>query len=76
LVVKSFYLIFACGNAFLAAIRLYRAYAGTMPGGLVTLSNSGAATLSKKQRRVNAVFGICYLAFAVSYLFIASVRHT
>jgi len=76
LVVKSFYLIFACGYTLIAVIKLHRAYAGTMPGSLVTLSNSGTATLSKKQRWVNAVFGICFLALAVSYLFIASVRHT
>ena len=69
-------MIFACGNALLAALRLYRAYTGSMPGGLVTFSNSGAATLSKKQRRADALFGICYLAFAICYFFIASVRHT
>ena len=74
--VKTFYLAFACGNAFLAALRLYRAYTGNMPGGLVTLSNSGAATLSKKQRKTDVLYGICYLAFAICYLFIASVRHT
>lgn len=73
---KSFYLIFACVYAFIAAVKLYRACAGTMPAGLVTLSNSGAATLSRKQRWVNAVFGICFLALAIGYLFIASVRHT
>jgi len=69
-------MIFACGNALLAALRLYRAYTGSMPGGLVTFSNSGAASLSKKQRRTDAVFGICYLVFAIAYLFIASIRHT
>lgn len=72
---KTFYLIFACVYALIAAVKLYRAYAGTMPAGLVTLSNSGTATLSKKQRWVNAVFGICFLGLAISYLFIASVRH-
>jgi hypothetical protein len=74
--VKPFYLTFACVYALIAAIKLYRAYAGTMPGSLVTLSNSGAATLSKKQRWANALFGICFLALAVSYLFLGSVRHT
>jgi len=74
--VKTFYLTFVCVYALIAAVKLYRAYAGTMPARLVTLSNSGTATLSKKQRWVNAVFGICFLALAISYLFIASVRHT
>ena len=73
---KTFYLMFACGNALIAALRLYRAYTGNMPGGLVTFSNSGAATLGKKQRRTNAAFGICYLVFAIGYLFIASLRYT
>ena len=73
---NTFYIIFACGNALLAALRLYRAYTGNIPGGLVTFSNSGSATLSKKQRRTNALFGFCYLAFAIAYLFIASIRHT
>jgi len=74
--VKTFYLAFACGNAFLAAMRLCRAYSGTMPDGLATFSNSGAATLSKKQLRADALYGIFYLAVAIIYLFIASVRHT
>ena len=74
--VKIFYLTFACGNGFLAVMRLYRAYAGTMPGGLVTFSNSGAAMLSKKQCMADALYGICYLAFAVAYLFLASIRNT
>ena len=72
---KTFYLIFTCVYALIAAVKLYRAYAGVMPGSLVTLSGPGAATLSKKQRWVNAALGICFLALAIGYLFIASVRH-
>lgn len=73
---KSFYLIFACVYALMAAVKLYRACAGTMPARLVTFSNSGTATLSRKQRWGNAAFGICFLVLAISYLLIASVRHT
>lgn len=73
---KSFYLIFACVYTLIAVVKLHRAYAGTMPTSLVTLSNSGTATLSKKQRRANALFGICFLALGIAYLFMASVRHT
>ena len=72
---KSFYLTLACVYAFIAAVKLYRAYAGTVPNGLVTLSNSGTATLSKKQRWVNTVFGICLLVLGVAYLFLATLRH-
>jgi hypothetical protein len=74
--VKTIYLAFAFVYALIAAVKLYRACAGTMPAGLVTLSNSGTATLSKKQRWGNAAFGICFLALAIIYLFIASFRHS
>lgn len=73
---ESFYLIFACVYALIAAVKLYRAYAGVMPASLVTLSNSGTAMLSKKQRWANALFGICFLLIGIAYLFMASVRHT
>ena len=71
---KSFYVILACAHALIATARLWRAYTGTTPNWLVTLSNAGAATLSKKQRRADTLFGLCYLAFAISFLFIASIQ--
>ena len=73
---KSFYLIFACVYTLIAVVKLYRANTGTMPGFLITLSNSGTATLSRKQRWANTVFGICFLALGIAYLFMASIRHT
>jgi len=73
--VKSFYVIFACAHALFATARFWRAYTGTMPNWLVTVSNAGAGTLSKKQRRAEAVYGICFLAFSIAYLYLAFMRH-
>jgi hypothetical protein len=64
--VKEFYLFFACAWILLAAINFYRAYAGTIPGWMMTLNHS-SAVLSKKQRWIRAVFGLCYLSFGVAH---------
>ena len=71
----SFFVIFACGHALLSTARLWRAYAGTMPNGLVTLSNADAAMLTTKQRRRDVVLGICSLAACIAYLYLALMRH-
>jgi hypothetical protein len=69
-------MIFACVYALIAAVKLYRGYAGVMPSSLVTLSTSGAATLSKTQRWANAVFGICFLALAVRAIYLSRLFGT
>lgn len=70
----SFYLIFGCGYSLIAMVKLYRAYTGTLPGFLVTLSSSGG-TLSKTQRWMNALLGICFLMLGISYALLAAMRH-
>jgi hypothetical protein len=53
-------------------VKLYRAYAGTVPEFLVTLSNSQGTILSRKQRWGNALLGTCFLLLGISFLFRAA----
>jgi hypothetical protein len=68
LTVKDFYLFFSFAWTVLAGVRLYRAYAGTMPGWIVSLNHSRPVTMSNRQRWVNAAFGICYLGFGIMHM--------
>lgn len=52
----------------LGAIQLYRAYNGNRKGLIVTLNHSQSPLPTKRQRWINASFGLCYVGFATAYL--------
>ena len=71
---------FSIGLAFmwtsLGVLYLHRAYAGTMPGGIVSLNHSQPAILSRKQRWARAVYGICFLGLGIARMVSLYLRHT
>ena len=72
----SFYICLALMWTTLGVLYLHRAYAGTMPGGIVSLNHSELATLSRKQRWARAGFGICFLGLGIARMVLLYVRHT
>jgi hypothetical protein len=72
----NYYIFLAAAFTALGAIYLYRAIAGTTSAlGLVTLNKPRPAVAKKSHRWINAVFGICYVSFGLSYMVLAYLRH-
>jgi hypothetical protein len=71
----NYNLFFAAAWILLGVVFLYRAHVGTRSAGILTLNHSDTVTLSKRQRWMNAGFGICYLGSGIAHMVLAYVRH-
>jgi len=61
---------------FFGVVQVYRTVSGTKLGaGLIALNHSQPYTASKKQLWMNALFGVCYLAFGFIYPVSTYLRH-
>jgi hypothetical protein len=72
----NFYIYLALAWSALGAIQLYRAINGTRINvELTTLRHSPTRTVTRRQRVINAGFGVFYFGLAIAYGMMAYVRH-
>jgi hypothetical protein len=58
----------------LGIIYLHRAYAGALPGGMMSLNHSQPAILGRKQRWARVGFGICFWGLVLRVWFCCASR--